>query len=487
MNPIQLVATGENGSDLTIIEDAIRLLEQEKRPVTVVSVIGPYRSGKSYLLNRLMGRNNGFPLGSTIQAKTKGIWLWIGDFFNDPDRALVLLDTEGLYDPNKDDKTHDMNLFALALLLGSVFVYNTKGAIDSSALDGLQCATAISEIIKTMGAGNADKSLDDFSKKFPFFIWTIRDHHLELQIDGRIVTPEEYLEACLKPKTKNLHSDSTIKYNGLRGAIKAFFPKRTCFAFPPPSRFSEEWNVLDTLREDQLFPKFRQSGKMFMDFVRKNAEPKTIHGKALSGRSFATLARSYIKAILAKNICIETTYDYVTQKENTTAVEEAIKAAKASLVLWQNQLPISDKQFHKVTKDVQNTAYKKFFECSFKIKKHPEYQETLKDALVDILAEFNEANNDASKIKCKEILQTIFEPLSHKIKNGDFAKPGGYISLQDAFAKVQAEYFLFSSKREEMGPMISEVLLDFTQNKVSWLLSWRVQVAVWPERPFSNQ
>ena len=365
-----------------------------------------------------------------------------------------------------------MNLFAVALLLGSVFVYNTKGVIDSSALDGLQCATAISELIKTTVAGNANKGEDDFSNNYPYFIWIIRDHHLELEIDGRHVTAEEYLEECLKPKTKNLHSDATIKYNGLRGAIKAFFPKRTCFAFPPPSRDSEEWNVLDTLREDQLSPKFQRSGEMFIDFVRRNAEPKTIHGKALSGRSFATLARSYIKAILEKNICIESTYDYVTHKENTSAVEEAIKAAKASLALWQNRLPISVKQFHKVTKEVQNNSNKKFFDSSFNIKDHPEYKEKLKDAVVDILAEFNEANNDASKIKCERILETIFEPLNRQIKNGDFAKPGGYISLQAAFAKVRTEYFLFSSEREEMGPMISEVLLDFTQIKVSRLLSW---------------
>ena len=86
------------------------------------------------------------------------------------------------------------------------------------------------------------------------------------------------------------------------------------------------------------------------------------------------------------------------------------------------------------------------------------------------------ANNDASKIKCERILETIFEPLNRQIKNGDFAKPGGYISLQAAFAKVRTEYFLFSSEREEMGPMISEVLLDFTQIKVSRLLSWWVQV-----------
>ena len=44
-----------------------------------------YRTGKSYLLNRLMGRSDGFPLGSTVQAKTKGIWMWLGDHPKDPE------------------------------------------------------------------------------------------------------------------------------------------------------------------------------------------------------------------------------------------------------------------------------------------------------------------------------------------------------------------------------------------------------------------
>ena len=53
---------------------------------------------------------------------TKGIWIWKGDFFGDPDRALVLLDTEGLCDPDKGDESHDMELFALSVLLSSVLV-----------------------------------------------------------------------------------------------------------------------------------------------------------------------------------------------------------------------------------------------------------------------------------------------------------------------------------------------------------------------------
>ena len=74
MEPIQFIATGELGNEFVVSPDALRILDAETRPVTVICIVGPYRTGKSYLLNRLMGRNNGFPLGPTLQAKTKGIW-----------------------------------------------------------------------------------------------------------------------------------------------------------------------------------------------------------------------------------------------------------------------------------------------------------------------------------------------------------------------------------------------------------------------------
>ena len=34
----------------------------------------------------------------------------------------------------------------------------------------------------------------------PDFLWTVRDAHLELEIEGKAVTPNEYLEFCLKSK-----------------------------------------------------------------------------------------------------------------------------------------------------------------------------------------------------------------------------------------------------------------------------------------------
>ena len=43
----------------------------------VVSIAGPYRKGKSYILSEAFDQPNVFTLGHEMVAETMGIWLWI--------------------------------------------------------------------------------------------------------------------------------------------------------------------------------------------------------------------------------------------------------------------------------------------------------------------------------------------------------------------------------------------------------------------------
>lgn len=56
-SPICLVEN-VNGS-LSACKDAIEFLSRIHEPVVVVSVVGLYRTGKSYLMNRLAGQQSG--------------------------------------------------------------------------------------------------------------------------------------------------------------------------------------------------------------------------------------------------------------------------------------------------------------------------------------------------------------------------------------------------------------------------------------------
>nr|XP_045245219.1 guanylate-binding protein 1-like [Macaca fascicularis] len=128
--------------------EALKILSaitQPVVPVVVVAIVGLYRTGKSYLMNKLAGKKKGFSLGSTVQSHTKGIWMWCVPHPKKPGHILVLLDTEGLGDVEKvrlkdpiGNNQNDSWIFALAVLLSSTFVYNSMGIINQQAMDQLQ-------------------------------------------------------------------------------------------------------------------------------------------------------------------------------------------------------------------------------------------------------------------------------------------------------------------------------------------------------------
>ncbi|XP_048013044.1 guanylate-binding protein 2-like [Megalobrama amblycephala] len=135
--PVCLIDMGSDGK-LCVQQSALQILQQIQQPVVVVAVVGLYRTGKSYLMNRLAGKQTGFALGSTVESKTKGIWMWCVPHPTKAGTTLVLLDTEGLGDVDKGDPKHDTNIFCLAVLLSSTLVYNSRGTIDNKAIMDLQ-------------------------------------------------------------------------------------------------------------------------------------------------------------------------------------------------------------------------------------------------------------------------------------------------------------------------------------------------------------
>eukprot|EP00976_Prorocentrum_cordatum_P039844 809861-Prorocentrum_minimum.AAC.2 len=74
MEPLQLVTA--DGETLRVVEHNLLKLKSISVPLHVIAVVGPFHSGKSYLLNRLMGlkKDEGFKLGYTVNPTTKGIW-----------------------------------------------------------------------------------------------------------------------------------------------------------------------------------------------------------------------------------------------------------------------------------------------------------------------------------------------------------------------------------------------------------------------------
>ncbi|XP_070448844.1 guanylate-binding protein 7-like isoform X2 [Equus przewalskii] len=292
--PICLVENQKNL--LTVNPEALKILGNISQPVVVVAIAGPYRTGKSYLMNRLAGQSRGFPLGSTVRSETKGIWMWCIPHPSKPKHTLVLLDTEGLGDVEKGDSKNDLWIFTLAILLSSVFVYNSMGTINRQALEQLHYVTELTKLIRTRSSpsfGEVDDSAE-FVSFFPDFVWTVRDFTLELQLDGRPITSDQYLENALKlipgedPRIQNS--------NMPRECIRKFFPERKCFVFDRPINDKKLLQHIEEASEDQLELDFREQSKNFCSYIFAKAKTKTLReGITVTGNRESLLLQGIIE------------------------------------------------------------------------------------------------------------------------------------------------------------------------------------------------
>ena len=147
---IPLVTVDQDGK-YVFQEEAAEFLRSLQGPIGVISVAGLYRTGKSYLLNRmLLNRSNGFGVGSTINACTKGLWVWgtplKGQSADGDPINIIIIDTEGIGAVD-EDSTHDTKIFTLAILASSCFIYNSSGSIDEGAIQNLSLVVNLTKHI----------------------------------------------------------------------------------------------------------------------------------------------------------------------------------------------------------------------------------------------------------------------------------------------------------------------------------------------------
>ncbi|XP_045870045.1 guanylate-binding protein 6-like [Meles meles] len=460
--PICLVEN--NNMQLSVNQTAIQILESISQPVVVVAIVGLYRTGKSYLMNCLAGQNQGFPLGCTVQSKTKGIWMWCMPHPCKPNHTLVLLDTEGLGDVEKGDSKNDSWIFALAVLLCSTFVYNSMGTINHQALEQLHYVTELTELIRAKSSPEKDGTEDstEFVSFFPDFIWAVRDFTLELKINDHPITEDEYLENALKLIAGN---NSKIQAsNQLKECIRHFFPKRKCFVFDRPVNETKLLANIENIPEHQLDPKFLTQANNFCSYILTQARTKTLReGVTVTGNRLKTLVVTYVDTINTGAVpCLENAMTTLAQLENSEAVQKAANHYSEQMSQRLTLPTDTLQELLDMHADCEREAIAVFMKHSFKDDKQ-EFQKFLVELIKDKKEHFLQQNEEASSKYCQSRLDELSQVLMESISAGTFSVPGGYKLYREAKESIEWKY----SQVPRRGVKANEVLQSFLQSQAS--------------------
>jgi len=278
MRPLELVRKSDNGK-LELCAQGLEQLQAMRGPLRVICVAGPARTGKSFLLN-CIAESQGlstqcFDVGNTVEACTRGIWMWTSAA-----SSTILLDTEGLGHTGSD-ANHDIPIFTLSVLLSSAFIFNSKGALSESTLDSLSVVAKLAQRV----AGNAGGR--DLNEIFPHFVLLLRDFHLQLQQDGVNVSATSYLESSLE------HIDGgNSSRNCIREVMRSTFQTRKCFALPIPTA-----GDFQNLTLDKCTPKFQHEMGSLTEFLAARAPGKSFGGRMVNGKHLVGLLNSWVEAI----------------------------------------------------------------------------------------------------------------------------------------------------------------------------------------------
>ncbi|XP_072889437.1 guanylate-binding protein 1-like isoform X2 [Hemitrygon akajei] len=431
--PLQLVYNIDE--ELKLNPEALKVLQSIEVPMVVVAVVGAARTGKSYLMNCIAGDKNGFSVDSSVQAHTKGIWMWCRSLPQRPNEVLLLLDTEGLGDPEKGDIDNDHSIYSLAILLSSILIYNGQRNIDQKSLQDLHFVTELSKRIQMKSQPDGCNSWN-FVRFFPEFVWVIRDLTLDMNINGKHVSPNEYLEHRLKLKDSEIRKQDK-EYNELRRCIRNHFPSRCCFAFPFPTH-PNNVGQLQELEDKDLDKDFIKERQKLINYIHTHTKVKRVVGGQLV-TGFVELTKAYVGMMVDGVLpCVESSVAKLMEVENQAALDEALKFYDEGMKIFSESncftmIKLTEYYNMKSTKAF-NIFYKRSMNNSGK------YVEQLEETMRSTYKSLEAKVKKSSQKKCELHLKKVMSPITGNLRSGYYRKAGGFQELKMDLDKARMEY-----------------------------------------------
>lgn len=425
--------TFEKG-EFRVTEESLSFLQTIKGKIAVIAVVGKYRTGKSFLLNRVILDNRGktgFGVGPTINPCTKGLWIWSEgvEIELDGEKVTVLvIDSEGLgaFD---EDANHDTRIFLFSLLLSSYFIYNSVGSIDESSLQNLSLIVNLTKQIQVKAGQN---SIEDISAYFPSFLWVLRDFALKLvDSQGNYISTKDYLENALTP-SKGV-SDSVEAKNRIRRLLTSFFIDRDCFALVRPTESEKSLQRLDQANDDVFRPEFLEMAQKLRRHIFRKVKVKTLNRACLNGEMLGQLAVTYVQAVNQGGVPnIEGAWSSVCNAECNKTIEDCLNDLEKALKSI--EFPCTDQDFKNNFKKLQISALNKFHDKAIG-ESLQEYVKTLNLKIKERKNVYFQKNLRMHEEKIQKNMQEWFLDVKDKVRSGEIKCIQDFKGLYDVWFK----------------------------------------------------
>ncbi|KRX05422.1 P-loop containing nucleoside triphosphate hydrolase [Pseudocohnilembus persalinus] len=457
---IPFITFEQDNTQYNVNPEACEFIKSIPQPIGVISVAGLYRTGKSYLLNRmLLNRSNGFGVGPTVQACTKGLWIWgtpIKGYNSEGEPInILIIDSEGI-GALDEDQTHDSKIFSLAILLSSQFIYNSVGSIDENAIQNLSLVVNLTKHIQIKSNGSEECDSEEYSQHFPSFFWVIRDFSLQLcDQEGEPITAKEYLEKSLQEQRG--FSDEIESKNRIRRLLNSFFKERECITLVRPLVNEDNLQKLDQMELDQLRPEFFEQVMGFRKRILTHCKPKQVNGKNLNGEMYMALVNNYITSINEGAVPnIENAWSYVCKDECYKATQSALEIYEKTLkeILYP-KLPttLDEVKFcHKQAKEQAVEIFRKMAVGDVA----EEFQREVLKKIKEKSQQLKFMNEKESKNCAQNFIAREFQSIERKLKMGEYKD----------YKEYEKDIRLFYQFLLEHGPKIVNrqvIYLDFLQ------------------------
>ncbi|CAH1263181.1 GBP6 [Branchiostoma lanceolatum] len=463
---------GVERSSLTVVAEAMSLLAGIDDPVAVVAVTGPCRTGKSYMLSRMLGSSDAFQLGHSFEPETFGIWMSTKVLKCDG-LTMVLLDTEGI-DAVEAEAQNDASLLVLTILSCSLLVFNTTSVPKQGQLEKLQCFAELAEAVRIWKSGELDH--EEFSRHFPDLLWLLRDSTLTpTDADGNPIDALSYLtKRILKESGRFRPTPSDM----VSRAITSFFPALDCRTLPPPSSDTDVMRNIET-SQDKLDPEFNQGVEDLVKDILSTVKPKQGfgQGKTVTGRQLAALVQHYVATLNDPRSLptLQTAWDAALM----TLVEDTVRELQERYVREMRQgiqhaggMPLEEDPSSSAASmmSLHQTVFEGLLD-TLKGRLHSFCEAAeMTQAVVELTASVNGTQDDSrgilcsllsenrssSESFCNQLVQNLYQPISDKLAS----PPENYDikALEADLAQLKATY-----DEQARGPCKHKVYLQFAE------------------------